>query len=166
MRRATLSGCDGLSASGLHGAGSSLVRVSSSSIRIEAPRETVWSVLTEPDHVKQWQYGSDLQVDWSVGSPIRFTSQWQGQTFEQWGTVLLVDTPNRLAYSLFAPRPDLEDTPENYFTMTYVLDDDDGATTLTILQEDPRPGAQETEGNEDDSPVLSALKTFAESLVT
>jgi len=141
------------------------VRVSRSSIRIEAPRETVWSVVTEPAYVKQWQYGSDLQVVWKVGSPIRFTSEWQGETFEQWGTVLLVDAPNRLAYSLFAPRPDLADKPENYFTMTYVLDEDEGATTLTILQEDPRLGAQDTDGEADDNPVLAALKTLAESVV-
>jgi len=141
------------------------VRVSRSSIRIEAPRRTVWSVVTEPAYVKQWQYGSDLQVVWTVGSPIRFTSEWQGKTLEQWGTVLLVDAPNRLAYSLFAPRPDLEDKPENYFTMTYVLDDDEGATTLTILQEDPRLGAQDTDGEADDNPVLAALKTLAESVV-
>ena len=141
------------------------MRVSKSSIHIEASRETVWSVVTEPAYVKQWQYGSDLQVVWSVGSPIRFTNEWQGQTFEQWGTVVLVDAPNRLAYSLFAPRPDLEDKPENYFTMTYILDGDEGATTLTILQEDPRPGAEATVEDEEDNPVLAALKTLAESVV-
>ena len=54
------------------------MRVSKSSIRIDAPRETVWSVVTEPGYVKQWQYGSDLHTDWSVGSPIRFTSEWEG----------------------------------------------------------------------------------------
>ena len=141
------------------------MRVSKSSIHIEASRETVWSVVTEPAYVKQWQYGSQLQTDWSVGSQIRFISEWQGQTFEQWGTVVHVDAPNRLAYSLFAPRPDLEDKPENYFTMTYILDGDEGATTLTILQEDPRPGAEDTVEDEEDNPVLAALKTLAESVV-
>ena len=100
-----------------------------------------------------------------MGSPIRFTSEWEGQTFEQWGTVVHVDAPNRLAYSLFAPRPDLEDKPENYFTMNYILDDDEGATILTILQEDTRPGAEDTDHEEDDSPVLAVLKTLAESVV-
>jgi len=141
------------------------VRVSTSSIHIEASRETVWSVVTEPAYVKQWQYGSQLHTDWRVGSPIRFISEWQGQTFEQWGTVVQVDAPNRLAYSLFAPRPDLEDKPENYFTMTYILDGDEGAaTTLTILQEDPRPGAEDTVEDEEENPVLAALKTLAESV--
>ena len=59
----------------------------------------VWPVVAEPAYGMQWQYGSNLQADWSIGSPIRFTSEWQGQTFEQWGTVVHVDSPNRLAYS-------------------------------------------------------------------
>jgi uncharacterized protein YndB with AHSA1/START domain len=140
------------------------VRVSSSSVRIEAPPEIVWSVVTEPSYVKQWQYGSDLSTDWTVGSPIRFTSEWEGQTFEQWGVVLEVEAPARLRYSLFAPRPDLEDRPENYFTMTYTLAEDASATNLTITQEDPRPGAGEPdEGEEADNPVLAALKSLAES---
>ena len=125
----------------------------------------MWSVVTEPTYVKQWQYGSDLQTDWRVGSQIRFVSEWEGQTFEQWGTVIQVDPPNRLAYSLFAPRSGLEDTPENYFTMTYVFDGDEGATTLTILQEDPRPGVEDAGPDEEDNAVLAALKTLAESVV-
>lgn len=125
----------------------------------------MWSVVTEPAYVKQWQYGSDLETDWSVGSEIRFISEWEGQTFEQWGTVIHVDAPGRLAYSLFAPRPDLEDKPENYFTMTYILDGDEDATTLTILQEDPRPGAEDTVEDEEHNPVLGAVKALAESVV-
>lgn len=125
----------------------------------------MWSAVTEPAFVRQWQYGSDLQTDWRVGSPIRFTSEWEGQTFEQWGTVVHMDPPNRLAYSLFAPRPDLEDNPENYFMMTYILDDDEGATMLTIVQEDPRPAADDAaKSEEEDNPVLAVLKTLAESV--
>jgi hypothetical protein len=68
-----------------------------------------------------------------VGSPIRFTSEWEGKTFEQWGIVLDVEFPSCLSYSLFAPRPDLEDKPENYFAMTYTLADDAGATALAVI---------------------------------
>lgn len=55
--------------------------------------------------------------------------------------------------------------------MTYILDDVKGgqvqpvsATTLTILQEDSRPGAEDT-GEEEDNPELAALKTLTESVV-
>ncbi len=75
---------------------------STSHVRIEAPRETVWAVVTQPGYIKQWQYGGDLDTDRSVGSPIRFRAEWDGQVFEQWVTVLKVDAPHRLQYSLFA----------------------------------------------------------------
>ncbi|NJC68749.1 SRPBCC domain-containing protein [Planosporangium thailandense] len=142
------------------------MRVSKSVVTIDAPRETVWTVLTEPRYVKQWQYGSDLQTDWSVGSPIRFTTEWEGNTFEQRGQVLAVDAPRELRYSLFAPRPGLKDRPENRFTMVYSLTEDAGRTRVTFTQEDPRPGAGgEQDAEEGENPVLAALKSLCESLV-
>ncbi|WP_328388476.1 SRPBCC family protein [Nocardia sp. NBC_00416] len=141
------------------------MHVSTSSVRIKAPRELVWAILTDPAYVAQWQYGSVLSTDWSVDSPIRFTNEWEGNTFEQWGTVLLVDAPAQLRYSMFAPRPDLEDKPENYFTMGYALEDDAGATNLTITQEDPRVSAGEhADSDDEENPVLAALKNLAESV--
>lgn len=128
----------------------------------------VWSALTVPAYVKQWQYGSDLETDWSVGSPIRFITEWDGGRFEQWGEVLLVDTPHELQYSLYSPRPGLEDKPENRFTMIYSLAADSSGTTVTIIQEDPRPappGAGAEDETDGESPVLTALKSVAESLV-
>ena len=139
------------------------MRVSTSHVRINAPRERVWAVLTDPELVRQWQYGSNVDTDWAAGSPIRFTSEWQGKRFEQWGTVLDVTAPEQLRYSLFAPRPDVEDRPENYFTMTYRLDTENGITLLTITQEDPReqPG-QGPDQQDEDNPVLAALKAVAD----
>lgn len=143
-----------------------LVSVSTSTVRIEAPRETVWAVVTDPTYVKQWQYGSVLHTDWSVGSPIRFTSEWEGNTFEQWGTVLLVDAPAHLRYSLFAPRPDLEDKPENYFTMVYKLEEDAGATNLTIKKTHDRGRATTLTKAMKRTRCLPKLKSLAESVAT
>jgi uncharacterized protein YndB with AHSA1/START domain len=144
------------------------MRTSISSITIQATPEDVWSALTVPAYVARWQYGSVLATDWRVGSPLRFTSVWEGQTFEQWGTVLSYDEPTRLHYSLFAPRPGLSDVPENYFTMTYELAREGDATTVTITHDDPRvsheaESAGENDGNEE-NPVLLALKGVAESI--
>jgi uncharacterized protein YndB with AHSA1/START domain len=138
--------------------------VSTSAITIAAPREVVWAAVTRPENVRRWQYDSDLTTDWSVGGPIRYRAEFQGQVFEQWGTVLEFDAPTRLRYSLFAPRPGLDDRPENYFTMTYELADVDDATKVTFIQEDPREidvGENETD---EDNPVLHALKEVAEAL--
>jgi len=56
-----------------------------SRITIHAPVSKVWDVITKPELVKQWQYGSILTTDWKVGSDIRFHSEWQGSVYEQWG---------------------------------------------------------------------------------
>lgn len=148
------------------------MNASTSRIWIDAPREVVWAVLTDPAHVKAWQYGSDLQTDWLPGSSIRFVVEWEGGSFEQWGSVVSFEPPAQLSYTLFAPRPDLEDLPENYFTMTYVLAEAAGGTELSIVQHDPRPradagessdGADES-GDDAENPILLALRQHAEAL--
>ena len=137
-----------------------------SRIRINAPADKVWEALTKPELVKQWQYGSDLLTDWQVGSDIRFHSEWEGSVYEQWGKVLEVTPGQRVKYSLFAPRPDLEDKPENYFVMSYILEEANGTTVLSIVQTDNRPGAvsSDNDADEGENAVLSALKSVAEAL--
>jgi uncharacterized protein YndB with AHSA1/START domain len=135
-----------------------------SRIKINAPIQQVWDTLTRPELVKQWQYGSELITDWSIGSSIRFRTEWEGKVFEQWGKVLEVVPNKSIKYSLFAPRPGLEDRSENYFTMHYELTDADGATLLKIAQEDNRPGATQENEQGEENPVLQGLKTIAESL--
>jgi uncharacterized protein YndB with AHSA1/START domain len=134
-----------------------------STITIDAPIEKVWATLTQPALVKQWQYGSDLITDWQAGNEIRFRTEWEGKVFEQWGSVLEVRPNERLSYSLFAPRPDLEDKPENYFIMHYILTAEDGQTKLEIIQEDNRPGAVQEQGQGEENPVLQTLKNIAEN---
>jgi len=134
-----------------------------STVTINASAEQVWAALTEPALVKQWQYGTDITTTWEVGTPISFRNEWDGQVFEQHGTVLKMEPHTLISYSLFAPRPGLEDVPENYFTMSYQLEEKDGSTLLSIIQEDPRP---QPEGQSDDDEagqmVLQALKNLVE----
>lgn len=134
-----------------------------STIVLNAPAERVWYVLTQPELVKQWQYGSDLITNWNVGNEIRFRNEWEGQVFEQWGTILEIIPNQKIKYSLFFPRPDLEDKPENYFIMSYILSEENQKTQLEIIQEDNRPGAVQEEPQGEENPILQGLKTIIES---
>jgi uncharacterized protein YndB with AHSA1/START domain len=139
------------------------MKTSNSTVKILAPAEKVWLALTRPDLVKQWQYGSDLLTTWEVGKPIVFRNEWNGQVFEQKGTVMEFSPPSRVKYSLFVPRPDLRDIPEHHFFMIYELSESDGTTSLSVRQEDPRPPEPgETSGGEGGPDVLSTLKELVE----
>ena len=139
------------------------MKTSDSTVKILAPAKKVWLALTAPDLVKQWQYGSDLLTTWEVGTPIVFRNEWDGQVFEQKGTVLEFSPESRLKYSLFFPHPDLQDIPEHYFFMTYELAESDGITSLLVRQEDPRPSlSNESSGGDDGPDVLAYLKELVE----
>jgi uncharacterized protein YndB with AHSA1/START domain len=139
------------------------VKTSDSIIKINAPRKKVWLALTAPDLVKQWQYNSDLLTTWEVGSAIVFRNEWNGQVFEQKGKVLEFLPETRVKYSLFFPRPDLQETPEHCFFMTYELTESAGVTSLLVRQEDPRPSSpDESNGGEEGPNVLTTLKELVE----
>ena len=63
---------------------------------------------------------------------------------------------------MFAPRPGLEDKPENYFIMSYILTAESGQTKLEIIQNDTRPGAVQEEPRSEENPILQGLKQLAE----
>jgi uncharacterized protein YndB with AHSA1/START domain len=132
-------------------------------LTLKAPIQKVWDSLTKHELVKQWQFGSDLTTDWNIGNDIRFRTEWEGQVFEQWGKVLDVVPNQIIQYSLFAPRPDLEDKPEHYFIMTYILTQENESINLEIIQEDNRPGAKQEAPQGEENPILKALKALIEN---
>jgi len=78
------------------------------------------------------------------------------------GKVLAFKPSELESYSLFAPKPGVEDKPENYFTMSYRLNSENGHTKLEIVQEDNRPNAVQEAPQGEKNPVLQLLKEIAE----
>jgi uncharacterized protein YndB with AHSA1/START domain len=109
--------------------------VATSTIAIDAPRERVWAVLTDPDAAKEFMFGTELETDWSVGGPIRWRGVWKGKPYEDHGEILELEPGRRLVNTHFSPLSGDEDAPENYHTLTWTLEDADGATVLTLSQD-------------------------------
>lgn len=135
-----------------------------SSIQIRASLQKVWDTITQPEQVKLWQYGSDLVTTWHPGSTIRFCTEWEGTIFEQWGIILTFEPQQALSYTLFAPRPGMEDKPENYFIMKYLLEQENDLVTLQIVQEDNREGAIQEKPQGEENIMLQLLRQLAEAL--
>jgi uncharacterized protein YndB with AHSA1/START domain len=105
------------------------------SVEIKAEPNRVWSGLTDPEKVKQYFFGTNIRSDWEKGSPIIFSGEFVGQSFEDKGTILEVDYGRSLKYDYWSGFSGLEDKPENYSTVTYTLEDLNGVTKLRLNQQ-------------------------------
>lgn len=115
---------------------------------IKAKKEKVWDALTNPEIVKQYFFGSELECNWEIGSPIYFRGEWEGQKYEDKGIVLAYIPNQFLSFSYLSNWSNLPDLPENYLTITYEVKAIDEGTDLTITQTNyDEEKAKHSEGN-------------------
>jgi uncharacterized protein YndB with AHSA1/START domain len=105
---------------------------SKSEIKINAPASKVWQALTSPDMINEFLLGTHVETDWKVGSDIRWTGNYNGKSYEDKGKVLQVLPEKLLQHTYHSSLSGIEDKPENYFNVTYELDEEDGVTTVTL----------------------------------
>lgn len=101
---------------------------------VKAPVEKVWEALTNADLVKQYFFGSVQETDWQVGGPIIWRGEYEGQTYEDRGTVLEFVPYKTLSFSYLSSWSNLPDEPENYLQVTYVLREIPEGTALEVTQ--------------------------------
>jgi uncharacterized protein YndB with AHSA1/START domain len=108
----------------------------SKSIEINASAKAVWEALTDPDKIKVYLYGTETITDWQVGSPIIFQGEYDGNQYKDKGNVL-ENTPGKtLKYEYWSGFSGLEDKPENYSILTYLIESlADNQTKFTWAQE-------------------------------
>ena len=136
--------------------------VATSTIAIDAPRERVWAVLTDPDAAKEFMFGTDLDTDWTVGGPIRWRGVWEGKPYEDHGVILELEPGRRLVNTHFSPLSGEDDVPENHHTLTWTLDDAVDGTVLTLSQDNnATPQAAEHSKRMWDS-LVESVKEIAE----
>ncbi|GAA5190412.1 hypothetical protein GCM10023346_07380 [Arthrobacter gyeryongensis] len=109
--------------------------IASSTITIHASADRVWSVLTDPQAIKEFMFGTEVLTDWSVGGPIAWRGVWKGKDYEDKGVILEFEPGKRLVNTHFSPLSGQDDAPENYHTLTWTLEPEDGLTKLTLAQD-------------------------------
>ncbi|MEP6677042.1 MAG: SRPBCC family protein [Ferruginibacter sp.] len=136
------------------------------SITIDKPVSKVWEALTKPELIKKYFFGTDTHTDWKPGSPIRFTGEYQGKKYEDKGTILDVETNKFIKYNYWSSMSGIEDKPENYVNITYDLNELDGKTVLTIVQENIPDEKMKAHSEENWKKVLQGLKDMLEKKTT
>lgn len=132
------------------------------SILLDAPASTVWKAVTDPVEVKKYFFGTDLVTEWQVGQPIYFRGEWEGQPYEDKGTVLAYEPEKMLQYDYYSSFSDKEDIPENYQTITYELEPQAGKTLLKITQTNVDSAEQKEHSEQNWDMVLQELKKLVE----
>ena len=133
------------------------------SVQVDASPAVVWDALTNPDMVKKYFFGTDVQTDWIVGSPIVFKGDWEGQQYEDKGTILQLEKYRRLVYEYWSSMSNKEDKPENYSNISYLLTPKDGGTLLEVTQDNVESEAAREHSESNWNSVLNDLKDLVEN---
>lgn len=106
------------------------------SIAIKASVDRVWESLISPKIIEQYMFGTQVVSTWKKGDTVIYKGQWDGQPFEDRGTILVIEPSKTLQFSFFSASSGLEDHPENYSLITYeIKPGKDGTTTLLVTQD-------------------------------
>lgn len=129
---------------------------------IEAAPSQVWQALTEPERIKEWMFGSLVETDWQPGSPITWSGEFQGKSYQDKGEILTVEPDRLLRVTHFSPLTGAEDVPENYHTVEYRLEPRGTGTHLTISNDNNGSQEEADHAGETWSMMLSGLKKYVE----
>lgn len=130
---------------------------------IKAPVSAVWQALTDPAIIKQYFFGTNVVTDWKVGSPIYYRGEWQGKPYEDKGVILEFEPPRKLVSTHWSPLAGVPDQPEHHRKITYLLTEHEGATEITLLQDNNTSEEEQHHSEQNWSMMLLALKALLES---
>jgi uncharacterized protein YndB with AHSA1/START domain len=131
------------------------------SVSIRAPATKVWRALVDPEMIKAYLFGTTVESDWKVGSPITYRGVWQGNAYEDKGRIIEMVEGSLLKSTYWSSMSGAQDTPENYSTITYTLKEGDGGTVVELSQ-DNNPSRESADHSEANWKMV--LKTMKEML--
>jgi uncharacterized protein YndB with AHSA1/START domain len=130
---------------------------------VAAPVERVWEALTRPELIKQYLFGTEVETDWKVGSPITYRGLWQGKPYEDKGRILEMVPQRRIKSTYWSAFSGLPDRPENYQIVTYELTPGEGVTAVAVSQENISSAAAKAESEHNWQSVLAEMKKILET---
>jgi uncharacterized protein YndB with AHSA1/START domain len=131
-------------------------------VDIQASASAVWKALVTPELIKQYLFGTDTKTDWKPGSSITFTGSWEGQSYEDKGTIISNEKEKRLQYSYWSSFSSLPDTPENYAIVTFELQPEGEGTRLNVTQDHCSSEESRQHSEQNWNMVLKSIKELVE----
>ena len=129
---------------------------------IDASKEEIWTALTDPTSISQYMFGAKVTTDWSEGSPITWEGEWNGNEYQDKGTIREVRPPQILEYSHFSPLTGLRDDPANYHTVRIEVVDEGSVTKVTLIQDNNETAEVRDHSEKNWQAMLDGLKNVVE----
>jgi uncharacterized protein YndB with AHSA1/START domain len=137
-------------------------KIAKATILINAPTSKVWDALTQPELIKQYMFGTNVNTDWKVGSPITYRGIWQGKPYEDKGKVLEFEPRKKIVSTFWSALSGVPDQPENYKRVQYELSEQGGATSLTVTQDNNASDEEAQHSSKNWEMVLEGIKKLLE----
>ena len=136
--------------------------VATAECEIEASPEDVWRGLTDPEAIREFMFGSEVQTDWKPGSPITWKGEYEGKSYEDKGEIVTVEPGRTLEVTHFSPLSGQEDKPENYHRVRYELQAADGRTRVRLTQDNSGSAEEAEHSSATWQAMLDGLKKVVE----
>src|SRR5262249_6997893 len=75
---------------------------------------------TDNEFIPQYMFNCVAETDWKPGSPLLWKGSGDGKLYVK-GTIVAIEAPHRLVYTVIDPNSTIPDIPANYLTMTFSL---------------------------------------------
>ncbi|MBK9284173.1 MAG: SRPBCC domain-containing protein [Sphingobacteriaceae bacterium] len=134
----------------------------SNSVTITCTPKRLWQVLTEPELIKIYLYGTETLTDWKIGSDIVFQGEYEGHKYRDHGKILDIILHEKIQYSYWSGFSGLADKPENYHTITYRIKSNGENCEFTWEQEGFADESRRDHTQKNMPEFLSSIKKLAE----
>ncbi len=136
--------------------------IAEAEVMVDAPASRVWDALTNPELIKQYMFGVDVETDWKEGSPITYKGEWEGKPFEDKGVIIWFEPEKTLVSTHWSALSGVPDSPENYHTVRYELKEEGEGTRLTLTQDNNASVEEQAESEKNWKMMLEGLKKVVE----
>lgn len=136
---------------------------------IDADPATVWELMTQERSALFM--GARVTSDWRVGSPVAFSGEFKGKTFEDRGRVRSVEPGRELVFTHFSPRSGKPDAPENCNLIRCRIEPEGEKTRFSLSQTPEGDGPEPDEATRAEfektwTMMVDGLKRAAEERVS
>ncbi len=109
--------------------------IAKASVTVKAPVSIVWEALVNPEIVKEYMFGTQVNSEWEEGSTITWKGEWQGKGFEDQGKIEVLEPEKKLQYTHLSARTGPDDEADNYHTVTFTLSERENDVLVSLEQD-------------------------------